>query len=95
MISADVKRMAMHGLRSCEGGTVQRNKVTTAMRNTDPETRKEAVQYLLTNGYVTTSTSPNKGRGRSPLMVTITNKGKEHLNQLEASYSAIHNTIWG
>ena len=90
-----VERAMMYALRECKDQPVQRNQVSTAMRNQCKDARHEAASRLVEREYVRTEIGKSKGRGRTPVMMVATDLGVMEFERLESKYMQIHKTIWG
>ncbi len=87
-----VERAMMHALRSCNGVTVFKSKVTQAMCNATIEVRREASRRLLEEQLILRRPANNK-RGPKAEEMEASNKGRQRLAELEAVYATTG--IWG
>lgn len=90
-----VEKMMIYGLRSCLDGPKKRHLVTESMRNCTPQVRREAVRRIVEGGFTKLREGESARKGRTAVMVEITEKGRQALRDLESLYPTKPNTIWG
>lgn len=73
-------------------GPKKRSYVTSELRNFKIEIRHKAIRHVVDDGLVSFADDNRKGKGRQAVIVSLTDKGREHLK----IYKPIHaDTIWG
>tara|TARA_R110002049_G_scaffold159051_1_gene323952 strand:+ start:39 stop:317 length:279 start_codon:yes stop_codon:yes gene_type:complete len=73
-------------------GAILRHRVGAKIKNYPKEMRVDAINNLIENSYIKMFYGDNEGKGRIPVFIQITSKGKDFLSQL--SEEPTENTVW-
>lgn len=86
--SEHVMRIALKHLKE---GPMPRSRVTNVIKNYEEGARSQAISELVECGYVSFSCGSSR-RGRAPVIVSITDRGRAKLVTLEGSFK--DGSVW-